>query len=103
MKATQQKPEDGSNGRMRTLLQLLPAAGAQERIAKLSEIDACIATSSAPRFVEQAVAFRNAFCSGDAVIEFCSDRASWRAGMGLAGFLLCRNGADIARLICRMN
>src|SRR4051794_2557479 len=94
---------DNTSNRKSHLLHLLPAAGTQERIATLDEIEACIRTSPSPKFAEEAVAFCNAFRSGDTVIEFCSDLASWRAGLGLAGFLLRRNGVDIARLICRMN
>lgn len=84
-------------------LQLLPTSEAQERIANLQEIEDCIANSPSARFVESAIEFRDAFLPGDTVVEFCSDKASWRAGMGEAGFLLRRDGADVARLICKMN
>lgn len=84
-------------------LQLLPRSEAQERIANLREFEDYIANSSSERFVASAIEFRNAFIPGDTIVEFCSDKTSWRAGMGLAGFLLRRDGADVARLICRMN
>lgn len=84
-------------------LQLLPISEAQERIADLREFKYYIANSSSERFVASAIEFRNAFLPEDTIVEFCSDKASWRAGMGLAGFLLRRDGAEVACLICRMN
>jgi hypothetical protein len=82
---------------------LLPSKEPQERIATLDEIDTCISTSPNPKFVEFAQEFRNSFRPGDIIVEFCSDVDSWRIGMGSAGFLLRRNGADVALLVLRMN
>lgn len=103
MKTRRRKHKAGTENPKPGTLQLLPALESQERVATLDEIDVCISRSPNPKFIALAVAFHDAFRSGDTVIEFCSDRASWRAGMGLAGFLIRRNGTDIARLICKMN
>ena len=72
-------------------------------MAEITEVDDLIAKSPSPNFVEQCRAFRNGILPEDELIEFCTDKQSWNVGMGLAGYLLRRNGADVDRLITRMN
>jgi len=58
---------------------------------------------SHPGFLEDVDAFISKYREGDVVEEYCSSIQSWREGMGLSGFRLSRNGAEIAFLRLRFN
>jgi hypothetical protein len=82
---------------------LKPAEQDQTRPATLSDIDALVANSPSPQFVENCKGFREQFQEGDEVFEFCTSAASWQAMAGRAGYLLRRNGEDIAMIITILN
>ena len=71
--------------------------------ATLADIDTLIAGSPSPQFVADCKKFREQFQEGDEVLEFCTSTASWQAMAGRAGYLLRRNGEDIAMIITKMN
>ena len=71
--------------------------------ATIAAIDDLIATSTSPHFVAKCQSFRNQFQEGDEVLEFCTSIALWQALAGRAGYLLRRNGEDIAMLITILN
>ena len=82
---------------------LIPTTKPQERPATMQDIEERMARPPNPRFVQECAAFCDAFRPGDFIVEFCTDRASWNACMGMAGYKLRRAGVDISRLILRMN
>lgn len=82
---------------------LKPGEEDQTRPAALADIDALIAQSPSPQFVGTCKSFREQFQSGDEILEFCTSVASWQAMAGRAGYVLRRNGQDIAMIIMRMN
>jgi len=85
------------------LMKLVPAQEDQEREVELSVIDALIARSANPRFVQAAQEFKAAFLPGDKVIEYCTSKSSWDACMGSAGFVIKRDDKIVALLTCKMN
>jgi hypothetical protein len=80
-----------------------PAEQDQTGKATLDEIDALIASSPSPQFVESCKAFRERFQDGDEVLEFCTSIASWRGMASRAGYYLRRNGENIAMIITMLN
>ena len=75
----------------------------QTRPATLADIDALIAQSPSPQFVAGCKSLREQFQPGDEILEYCTSSASWQAMMGRAGYLLRRDGKDIAMIITKMN
>lgn len=59
--------------------------------------------SGSPRFIQNCREFLEKYQEGDVVLEFCSSKQSWREGMGRGGYLLLRDGKDIASLTTKMN
>lgn len=82
---------------------LKPGEKDQTRLASLDDIDALIASSPSPEFVATCRSFKEQFQEGDEVLEFCTSAASWQAWAGRAGYLLRRNGEDIAMIITMLN
>lgn len=81
---------------------LLPGDSDQARLRSIEDVRARCQGSD-PRFCAEADAFVAKHQEGDVVEEYCSSKQSWREGMGLSGFRLSRNGAEIAFLRLRFN
>ena len=103
LKNKRKKKKERREQEKRETLQLRPSDELQERVASLEEIEKLITTSPNPRFVEYATSFRGEYQDGDIILEYCTDKTSWREYRGSAGYVLRRDGEDISRLSCKMN
>jgi hypothetical protein len=82
---------------------MFPSDTDQERIAAVSELNEMIASATSPKFVEQAIAFRESIQEDDVLVQFCTDRSSWRNMAGRSGFAIKRDGVVISWLLTKLN
>jgi hypothetical protein len=97
------KTSNATKQRQSRATTLIPADEDQEFATSIENFYLQTKNSPNPKFAKDAAEFRAAFQEGDLIFEFCTSKASWRVGMGSAGYVIKRNNERIAKLVCLMN
>lgn len=82
---------------------LIPSEEAQERLVTLAQIEAALKPGFDPRWQRIWEEFKSKVQDGDELWEFCSDRESWEALAGHAGYRIIRGDKTVGQILTRLN